>query len=97
MQVVSQQVEAGVVRAREAGQALEVIDANTGRSVSTVRDIADSTREQSVVSQEIARMVEQIAQMAEEGSASSTQNTASAQNLQLLSNELQVALQRFKV
>jgi len=97
MQVVSQQVEAGVVRAREAGQALEVIDTNTGRSVSTVRDIADSTREQSVVSQEIARMVEQIAQMAEEGSASSTQNTASAQNLQLLSNELQLALQRFKV
>ena len=62
-----------------------------------MRDIADSTREQSVVSQEIARLVEQIAQMAEEGSATSTQNTEYARNLQTLAQELQMALQRFKV
>ncbi|MDK9689968.1 methyl-accepting chemotaxis protein [Azospira sp.] len=97
MQVVSRQVEAGVEMAREAGEALQVIDANTEKSVSTVRDIADSTREQSVVSQEIARLVEQIAQMAEEGSATSTQNTEYARNLQSLAQELQTALQRFKV
>ena len=97
MQVVSRQVEAGVAMAREAGEALQVIDANTEKSVSTVRDIADSTREQSVVSQEIARLVEQIAQMAEEGSATSTQNTEYARNLQTLAQELQMALQRFKV
>ncbi|WP_205230331.1 methyl-accepting chemotaxis protein [Azospira oryzae] len=97
MQVVSRQVEAGVEMAREAGEALQVIDANTEKSVSTVRDIADSTREQSVVSQEIARLVEQIAQMAEEGSATSTQNTEYARNLQTLAQELQTALQRFKV
>ena len=97
MQVVSRQVEAGVEMAREAGEALQVIDANTEKSVSTVRDIADSTREQSVVSQEIARLVEQIAQMAEEGSATSTQNTEYARNLQTLAQELQMALQRFKV
>ncbi|HJW04192.1 MAG TPA: methyl-accepting chemotaxis protein [Azospira sp.] len=97
MQVVSRQVEAGVEMAREAGQALETIDANTSLSVRTVRDIADSTREQSVVSQEIARLVEQIAQMAEEGSATATQNTDYARNLQVLAEELQRALQRFKV
>ena len=97
MKVVSQQMDTGVALAREAGLALEHIDASTGHSMERVLDIAESTREQSAVSQEIARQVERIAQMAEEGNATASQNTEHAHNLQVLAEALQVSLRRFKV
>ena len=95
MQSVSTSMSGSVGLAREAGNSLATIDEHAQQTVDTVKNIADSTREQSSASQEIARLVENIAQMAEGSSSRAVNNTERAQNLQRLAAELQAQLSRF--
>ena len=95
MQSVSTSMAGSVGLAREAGNSLATIDEHAQQTVETVKNIADSTREQSSASQEIARLVENIAQMAEGSSSRAINNTERAQNLQRLAAELQAQLSRF--
>ena len=60
-----------------------------------VHGIADSTREQSAASQEIARLVENIAQAAEGSNSRAVRNSERAQDLQRLAAELRAQLARF--
>jgi methyl-accepting chemotaxis protein len=95
MQSVSANMSGSVELAREAGQALETIDQRAQQTVTVIHGIADSTREQSAASQEIARLVESIVQSAEGTSGRAQRNSERAVNLQRLSAELQAQLSRF--
>lgn len=95
MQLVSGNMSESVGLARAAGESLVNIDERASLTVSTVHSIADSTREQSSASQEIARLVEHIAQAAQGSSSRAQSNSERAQNLQRLSAELQAQLSRF--
>ncbi len=96
MQSVTAKMAESVERARDAGCVLARIDECSQRSADNVQNIAESTREQSAASQEIARLVERIAQMAEGNSATAARNNEYAANLQRMSSELQATLSRFR-
>ena len=96
MQAVSANMSGSVTLAREAGDALQSVDRGAQATVDVVHGIADSTREQSAASQEIARLVEQIAQAAEGSNHRAQANSERAQNLQRLAAELQAQLSRFQ-
>ena len=95
MQAVSSNMSDSVELAREAGDSLMTIDERALQTVQVVHGIADSTREQSAASQDIARLVENIAQMAEGSNSRAVQNADRAQNLQQLASELKSQLSRF--
>ncbi|WP_303783987.1 methyl-accepting chemotaxis protein [Azovibrio restrictus] len=96
MSLVRTRMDEGVGLAREAGEALSEIDQKAERVVLVVHEIANSTREQSAASQDIARSVENIAQMAESNTDVAERNAQSTQHLQGLSRHLQDALARFR-
>ncbi|MBS1139560.1 MAG: Histidine kinase, region:Bacterial chemotaxis sensory transducer [Proteobacteria bacterium] len=95
MQDVSTNMSGSVGMARQAGDSLEIIDQRAQQTVDVVHGIADSTREQSSASQEIARLVENIAQAAEGSNSRAVRNSERAQNLQRMANDLQAQLSRF--
>jgi len=95
MQAVSTNMTGSVGLARDAGDSLLTIDQHAQETVNVVHGIADSTREQSAASQEIARLVENIAQAAEGSNSRAQQNSGRAQNLQRLASDLQAQLARF--
>ena len=95
MQDVSTNMSGSVGMARQAGDSLEIIDQRAQQTVEVVHGIADSTREQSSASQEIARLVENIAQAAEGSNSRAMRNSERAQNLQGLAADLQAQLARF--
>ena len=97
MQAVSGSMSESVDLAREAGVALSSIEERAQQTVGVVHGIADSTREQSTASQEIARLVESVAQAAEGTSGRAALNRERAQRLQQLANDLQARLSRFSV
>jgi methyl-accepting chemotaxis protein len=95
MQSVSSNMSDSVGLAREAGDSLMTIDERALQTVQVVHGIADSTREQSAASQDIARLIENIAQMAEGSNSRAVKNAERAQNLQSLASELKSQLSRF--
>ena len=95
MQSVSANMSGSVEMARQAGDSLQIIDEKARETVDVVHGIADSTREQSTASQEIARLVENIAQAAEGSNSRALHNSERAQNLQRLAADLQGQLARF--
>jgi len=95
MQSVSANMSGSVDMARQAGESLQIIDQRAQETVEVVHGIADSTREQSAASQEIARLVENIAQAAEGSNHRALQNSDRAQNLQRMADDLQAQLARF--
>ncbi|HOI51477.1 MAG TPA: methyl-accepting chemotaxis protein [Azonexus sp.] len=95
MQAVSGNMSSSVGLAREAGEALNSIDARVQETVGVVMHIAEGTREQSAASQEIARLVERIAQAAEGTNERALGNRQRAQELEHLADELQAQLSRF--
>jgi methyl-accepting chemotaxis protein len=97
MNGVNNQVEHGVALARNAGDALGDIEAKAGRTVAFVGDIASSTREQSVASQQMAQTVERVAQMTEENAASVRRNSERAGQLKSLAGQLEGMIGRFRV
>ena len=95
MQDLSTNMSGSVGMARQAGDSLETIDQRAQQTVEVVHGIADSTREQSAASQEIARLVENIAQAAEGSNSRAVRNSERAQDLQRLAAELRAQLARF--
>jgi methyl-accepting chemotaxis protein len=95
MQSVSANMSGSVEMARQAGDSLQIIDEKARETVDVVHGIADSTREQSTASQEIARLVENIAQAAEGSNSRALHNSERAKNLQRLAADLQGQLARF--
>jgi ATPase subunit of ABC transporter with duplicated ATPase domains len=79
MQDLSTNMSGSVGMARQAGDSLETIDQRAQQTVEVVHGIADSTREQSAASQEIARLVENIAQAAEGSNSRAVRNSERAQ------------------
>ena len=96
MKSVNAQVEHGVTLAREAGVALGDIETKAERTVAFVGDIASSTREQGVASQQMAQMVERVALMTEENSAVVRRNSERAGELKALAGQLEGMLGRFR-
>jgi methyl-accepting chemotaxis protein len=97
MEVGANKVTGGVTLANQAGQSIQQIQTEANRVVQVITDIADSLKEQSAASRDIAVNVERIAQMSEENSAA-VQNTSSAANkLEELALSLQATIGRFKV
>jgi len=90
LQVTQEQVErvSGVLT--EAGES--VLQSSQG-----VSDIAASVVEQSLASTEIARNIEKIAQMSEENHAAVESNTQDIVRLEQLAQELQTAVNHFRV
>ena len=95
MQDLSANMSGSVDMARQAGESLETIDQHAQETVEVVHGIADSTREQSSASHEIARLVENIAQAAEGSNNRALLNSQRAQNLLQLAAELEAQLSRF--
>ncbi len=90
-------VDDGVDLARQAGEAINQIKAESGRVVTAVNDISAALREQSTASNGIARNVEGIAHMAEENSAAVKESADAAQRLEKMAASLQAAVSHFKV
>ena len=80
-----------------AGEVLATMDTNAALTLERIRQIAESTREQSAASNEIVSMVESIASGSSAIAQSAGRNAGQAQSLQRLSGELQSMLARFKV
>ncbi len=90
-------VNAGVERARAAGEAIAQIRDGAGRVVQTVAEISVALREQSAASNEIARNVESIAQMTEQNSAAAAAKRETAMLLERLARSLEQDVGRFRV
>ncbi len=94
---LAQRITDGVVTANVAGDTLAQIEKESQTAVTAVRDIANSTGEQSTATQEIARGVESIAQMADHNRQSSQQNSQSAEHLRQLAEALNRMVGRFEI
>ncbi|WP_332671246.1 methyl-accepting chemotaxis protein [Aromatoleum sp.] len=97
MQLGVERVNAGVVRAERAGEAMARIQDEAGRVVETVAEISDALREQSAASAEIARNVETIAQMTDENTSVAAESHRVADRLETLAGGLLQDVGRFKV
>ncbi|MEW9899893.1 methyl-accepting chemotaxis protein [Chitinivorax sp. PXF-14] len=90
------QVQRGADLAVESAQALAEIRQGAATTLERIRDVAISTKEQSLASNSIAQTVEQIAQMVEQTSASVKRTAGSATQLHTLSGALQQLVGRFR-
>ena len=97
MHILSERMGEGVGSARTAGEVLATMDANAALTLDRIRQIAESTREQSAASGEIVNMVGKIASGSDAIAQAAGRNADQAQSLQRLSGELQSMLARFKV
>ena len=94
---VSGQVDQGVHLASEAGAVLRVINAHSGRTAETMKEIAAATREQSSASQSVAQGVERIAGMAEHNADVTRRTDSQTHGLETLAGELQTHVGRFVI
>ncbi len=94
MQDLSTNMSGSVGMARQAGDSLETIDQRAQQTVEVVHGIADSTREQSAASEEIARLVEHRPGRRRQQQPGG-RNSERAQDLQRLAAELRTQLVRF--
>ncbi len=90
------QVEQGVRLAEGAGQSLHDIRDGAAATLSRIREVADSTKEQSIASTSIAQQVENIAQMVEETSAAMTSTAGTAADLDRMAQHLNALFGRFR-
>jgi len=91
------QVSGGVALANQAGSAIVQIKDGAEQVVGVVNDISSALAEQSSASNDIAAQVEKVAQMTEENSAAAAETASAANNLQVLANNMQAAVSRFKI
>jgi methyl-accepting chemotaxis protein len=95
MEAIAPQVQIGVDLARSAATLLRDIRAGASETLGRIREVANSTREQSSASNDIAVQVEQIAQMVESTSTSMAGTAQSAERLDQLASELNNVVGRF--
>ena len=94
---VTDEVRNGVRLATDSGTVLETIRNEGDRTTSAVNDIADTTREQSAASQDVARGVEQIAQMAEQNNQITRNTHEQTTVLEHLAAELEAKVSHFRI
>ena len=97
MDVAVGRVEAGVLRANDAGNAIARIGEANGNAVDRVNEIGHSIREQGAASTAIAQRVESIAQMAEEGSRAATGSAAVARALDQLAVQMKETVSAYRL
>ena len=90
------QVAAGVLAAEGAANSLRQIKDGAQTTLSRIREVADSTKEQSLASDSIAQKVEEIATMVEETTAAMKSTAATAEDLERISGELSALVSRFR-
>ena len=91
------EVEQGVQLASSASESLRGIESGAQRTLERVAEVASATREQSTASTSIAQRVEDIAQRVEQTSETIRETAASANNLELIAQDLMQQIARFKV
>ncbi|MEI7429542.1 MAG: methyl-accepting chemotaxis protein [Betaproteobacteria bacterium] len=89
------QVAAGVQAAEGAADTLRQIKDGAQITLTRVREVADSTKEQSIASDNIAQRVEEIATMVEETTAAMKSTAETAEELERIANELNSLVGRF--
>lgn len=97
MREVVVRVDSGVQKASQAGGTIQQIRAGSGQVVEMVEDISHAIREQSAASTNIAQQVERIAQMSQENNDVAGNTADSANELQSLATQMQVAVSRYRV
>lgn len=95
MQGVVLKVEQGVIRAREANEAIRQIGEGSQHAVSMVEEITTAIREQGSATNSIAGQVERMAQMAEESSAAVGHSAEAARTLDQLAADMQRIVGRY--
>ncbi|SDG71155.1 methyl-accepting chemotaxis protein [Propionivibrio dicarboxylicus] len=94
---LAQRITEGVGAARTAGDTLNDIERESQTAVTAVKEIANSTGEQSAATHDIAQGVENIARMAEANRQASEQNSEGAEHLHQLAETLNQAVVRFRI
>lgn len=90
-------VDEGVDMANKAGTAMDDIRKSAEQVLEVVHLISNALKEQSGVSNDVARSVEQIASMATENADVATESSAAAEQLTQLSRSLDTAVQKFRL
>lgn len=96
MEATLPQVASGVQAATGAAQALSQIKAGAQTTLERIREVADSTKEQSIASDSIAQRVEEISLMVDETSAAMRSNAETAVQMEKISAELNTLVKRFR-
>ena len=94
---LAQRITEGVGAAGAAGDTLNDIERESQIAVTAVKEIANSTGEQSAATHDIAQGVENIARMAEANRQASEQNNEGAERLHQLAETLNQAVVRFRI
>ena len=89
-------VDAGVHATTEAAEALEKIKNGAQTTLEHIREVADSTAEQSAASRRIAQRIEEIASMAEQTSGAMQSNADTASDMERVTKELRTLVGRFR-
>lgn len=90
-------VDSGVELANQAGTSMTDIRKGAEQVLEVVHVISEALKEQTHVSNDVAKNVENIAQMARENSDAATESSAAAEQLTHLSESLDKAVQRFRL
>jgi len=90
------QADAGVRAAKEAVESLRQIKEGAQTTMARIRDVANSTKEQSLASDSIAQKVEEIASMVEETTAAMQSNAETASSMEKIASELTRLVSRFR-
>ena len=97
MQAVTPQVAKGVEMAERAAASLRQINTGAQSTLTKIREVAHSTAEQSLASNNIAANVERIAQMVEESAVSVKVANDNVQALEGLAMELRSSVSQFRL
>lgn len=92
-----QQVESGVTLARQAEQSIAAIQVGSTHVADAVNEISEAIREQGAAAREIAQNVERVAQMTEQGSNTSQASALLAADVNVLSRELRLLAETFRI
>ena len=90
------QVASGVQAAEDAAESLRRIKDGAQTTMSRIREVADSTKEQSLASNSIAQKVEEIASMVEETTAAMKATAETAVDMERIAGELSLLVHRFR-
>ena len=90
------QVAAGVKAAESAADSLRRIKDGAQSTLTSIREVADSTHEQSIASNAIAQKVEEIATMVDQTTAAMQSTAETAADLEKIAGELTLLVSRFR-
>lgn len=97
MEQAVSQVDVGVGLARNAGEAIEEINASTQKVAGVVGGICDAILEQAAASNTIAVQVERVAQAAEENGAIANNSSESAKQVEQHADAMHSAATKFRI